>query len=247
MSKVARPLVTCSRSAVRAARISGSRWAVGSSRISRSGSASRARASASRWRSPPDTALPRGPGRGIPAVRKRFDPVQQPRLPGRVGQFAVGGGRAGQPEVLPDAGIEDMRVLGAAADHRAHVVGPVGAQVLAAQRGGAAGQVAEPEQDGGDGGLARPARADQRDPAPGGEVQVNPVQGERAVGLVPYSGVPQRHPQPPAGQRARRGRVGDRVWGRPGPRRPGSRWRVPGPSAPPPRAGRSPRRTRPVP
>ena len=152
-----------------------------------------------------------GPGRGIPAPRERLDPGQQPRLPGGLGQFAVGGGRARQPEVLPDAGIEDMRVLRAAADQRAHVVGPVGAQVVAAQRGAAAGQVAEPEQDRGDRGLPRPARADQRDPPPGHQVQVDPVQGQRAVRLVPYPGVMQRHPQRAAGQRARRGRVGDRV------------------------------------
>jgi hypothetical protein len=104
-----------------------------------------------------------------------------------------------------------MQVLGAAADHRAHVVGPVGAQVVAAQGGSAARQIAEPEQHRGHRGFPRPAWADQRDPLPGREVQVDPVQGERAVRLVPYPRVPQRHAQWAAGQRARRGRVGDRV------------------------------------
>src|SRR5207249_374616 len=75
------------------------------------------------------------------------------------------------------------------------------------------GQVAEPQQNGGRGGLARTARADQRHPPPGGEVEIYPVEGKRATWLVSDLGAAQPHPDRARGRWQRSGRVTDRIRG----------------------------------
>jgi hypothetical protein len=62
-------------------------------------------------------------GRGIPALRKGADPRQQPGPGCGVGGLLVTGAGPGEAQVLPDAGVEDVRVLRAATDDGPDVVG----------------------------------------------------------------------------------------------------------------------------
>ncbi len=144
-------------------------------------------------------ALPLAPGdggaaracRSVESVRQRPDPGQQPGPRRRLDELVVGGVRPGQAQVGGDRAREDVRILRAAADDRAHVVCVVAGQVVAAQLGGAAGQVAEPQQHGGHCGLARPVRADEGDAPAGRQVEVKSVERERPVRLVPDAGAAQ--------------------------------------------------------
>jgi len=69
--------------------------------------------------------------RRLQAFRQRLDPGQQPGLSRGGGQLIVARARLGQAEVGVDGGVEDMRVLQAAADEAAYVVGFVGGEVAA--------------------------------------------------------------------------------------------------------------------
>ena len=189
-----------------------------------------------------------GADRGVPALRQRLDPGQQPGPRGRLGQLVswLAPGRASR---MFSRMVVSNRCgsCGAAADHGAHLVGAVAGQVGAAQRGRAAGQVAEPQQHGGHRGLARPAGADQGDPPPGRQVEVHAVEGQRPARLVAHLGAAQRHPQRPGGQRAaawpaRRTGSGASSTAR----HPGRRWPGPGRAGWRPRAARSPPRRRPA-
>ena len=97
------------------------------------------------------------------ALGERLDPRQQPGPRRGVRQLLVARARPGEPEVVRDRRVEDMRVLRAAADHAAHVVGGVAREVVTAQGGGAAGQAGEAHQQGGDRGLAGAAGPDEGD------------------------------------------------------------------------------------
>ena len=211
MSRVARPAVAASRSRVRARRLSGSRCAVGSSRISTAGSASRARARASRWRWPPDRAAPCAPA--CVSHPRGSDRIQSssPARRGRVGELLVGGRRPGQAEVVAQRRVEDMRVLRAAADRGPYVVSRVAGQVVPVQGGGACAQVDETEQHAGHGGLARAVRADQGDAPSRRQVQVDAVERGRAARLIADLGAAQPHPDRAVGQPPRRGGLADGV------------------------------------
>ena len=211
ISRVVRPAVAASRSAVSARRLSGSRWAVGSSRTSTAGSASSARARASRCRCPPDSAAAVRPDRGVPAERQRGDPVQQPGAPGGRGQLGVAGLRPGQPQVVPDRRVEDVRVCRAAADHRTDVVGVVSGQVTAVQQHGARAEIDEPEQDRGHRGLSRAGGPDERDPPPRQQIKIDIPNGRWRVRRIPDRGAPDGDLHRPGRRRERMVRVAHRV------------------------------------
>ena len=61
--------------------------------------------------------------------------------------------------------------------------------LVAVEQGGAAAEFAESHQHRGQGGLAGPVGANQRDPPPGGQVEADPVQDRRPVRLVTNGGV----------------------------------------------------------
>ena len=135
---------------------------------------------------------PARPYRRLEALGERLDPGQQPGSRGGPGQLVVAGARPGQAEVVGDRRVEDVRVLRAAADEPAHVVGGVGGEVVTAQGGGAAGQVREPHQEGGDRGLARSVGADEGDTPARAEVEVEAVERERSVRAVADPGGAER-------------------------------------------------------
>ena len=147
----------------------------------------------------------------VPAPRQPLDPGQQPRRRGGVRQFPLARPRAGQLDVLPDRGVEDVGILRTAADQRADVVGTVPGQVGAAQRGTAAGELAEPQQQPGHGRLSGAAGTDQGDPPASPQIEVDPVEGERLRRVVAHPRPPQHHLQRPGGQRQRVRRVGHRL------------------------------------
>ena len=95
MNRTERSWVACSRSAVSARRVGGSRWAVGSSRSSSAGSARNARASASRCRSPPETAAPWVPtGVSQPRDRDLIHGSSRARATAPSSSSSVASGRA---------------------------------------------------------------------------------------------------------------------------------------------------------
>ena len=154
-----------------------------------------------------------GADRGIQAPGKRPDPGQQPGARGGGFQFFVGGAGAGQPQVVAEGGVEQVRVLRASADHRPDVVGRVAGQVAAVEQGGAAAELAESHQYRGQGGLAGPVGADQRDPPPGRQFEGDPVQGRGPVRLVTDGGVAQRDGERPGWQGTRSAWFADGVGG----------------------------------
>jgi hypothetical protein len=79
----------------------------------------------------------------VPAVGQRADPVEDAGAGGGRLQRGGGRGRAGQPEVLADGGVEQVGVLGGQPDDAADVRGRVLAQVVAVQRGQPAVQLPE--------------------------------------------------------------------------------------------------------
>ena len=103
-----------------------------------------------------------------------------------------------------------MRILRAAADPGPDVVGRVAGQVVPVERRGARGQVSEAEQHARDRGLSRAVGADQRDPPPGRQVEIEPVEGGPATGLIADLGPAQRHPDRAVGYLPRPGGLADR-------------------------------------
>jgi hypothetical protein len=101
----------------------------------------------------------------------------------------------------------------ASADDGPDVVGRVAGQVVAVEQGGAAAEVAEPQQHRGHAGLAGPVGADQRDPSAGRQVEADPVQGGWPVRLVTHGGVAQRDGEGPGWQVAWVARFADGVGG----------------------------------
>jgi len=150
---------------------------------------------------------------GLEALGERLYPGQQPGPCRGVRQLFVARARPGEPEVVRDRRVEDVRVLRAAADHAAHVVGGVARQIVAAESGGAAGQVDEPHQEGGDRGLARAVRADEGDAPARAEVQVQAVEGERRARAVADPGGAQRDGDRRLRRRPRPLRLAHRIGG----------------------------------
>ena len=125
-----------------------------------------------------------GADSGIPALGEGLDPGQQPGAGrGRL-ELVVGGAGAGQPQVVADGGIEQVRVLRASADDGPDIVVGVAGQIMAVEQGGAAAELAEPHQHRGQGGLAGPVRADQRDPPPGRQADSPIVTGTKKKWLI---------------------------------------------------------------
>src|SRR5262249_12049421 len=149
---------------------------------------------------------PVGADSGIPALGEGLDPGQQPGA-GRGGlKLLVAGAGAGQPQVVADGRIEQVRVLRASADDRPDVVGGAAGQCRGVEQGGAPAKVAEPQQRRGEGGLAGPVGADQRDSPAGRQLEADPVQGGRSViFLVTYRGVSQGDGERPRRQGPRVG------------------------------------------
>ncbi len=162
-------------------------------------------------------ALAAGHGRsvradpGVPPLRQGPDPGQQSGPAGRGGQLAVGGAGPGQGEVAADRGIEDVRILRAAADHGADLIGAVAAQVDAVEGDGAPGRVAEAQQHGRGRGLARTARADESNSPAWREVKIEPVERQRPVRLIPDLHAPELHMYRPSRQREGSLRLGHRL------------------------------------
>ena len=77
-----------------------------------------------------------------------------------------------------------MRILGHTGDDPAHLVGGAIGDVGSADLHPAAVRVAETQQDRGERALARPARSDHGHGRPGGDLQIDPVQGPGLVGAV---------------------------------------------------------------
>jgi uncharacterized hydrophobic protein (TIGR00271 family) len=130
---------------------------------------------------------------GVQTIGQRPDPRQQPGARGGVEQLVVGRARPGEPEIGANRVVEHVRVLRAAAYQPAQVVGCVAGQVVAAQLGGTASQIAEPQQHVRGCRLARAAAPDKGDSPARRQVEVQPVQGERCTGLIPHARTAQRH------------------------------------------------------
>src|SRR6266542_2732990 len=146
---------------------------------------------------------------GIPALRQGTDPWQQPGASGRRGQLVVGCAGPGHAEIVTDGGIEDVRILGAAADQAAHLIGGIAGQAGAVQGDGTADGVAEAQQHGGRGGLACTAGPDEGDPAARRQVKVESVKRERPVRLIPDLYSAELHVHGPGWQREGRFRLSD--------------------------------------
>src|SRR5665213_3579608 len=101
MTKVVRPFITSSSASVTRASVTGSRALVASSRIRIGGSLSKARAMASRWRSPPESR--------------------------RVAHVGVAGVRLADAQILGDRAVEQQRLL----EHDADIVAQPGEREIA--------------------------------------------------------------------------------------------------------------------
>ena len=180
MKRVEWPSVRASRSAVSASAAAGSRCSAGSSRTRMEKSASSARATATRWRCPPER---RGTGRadaGGQSGGQPGEPVAQAD-PGQHGlQLVVAGRAPAHPQVLGQGRGEEMWALFDQADHRPHLVGGQAVQRHAVERRRAGVDGQEAHQDVGQRRLAGPAPPDERHPAPRGEIEVHPAQ-DRSV------------------------------------------------------------------
>jgi hypothetical protein len=91
---------------------------------------------------------------GVEAVWQAFCPVEQPGTAQGLAQVGVAGFGPGQPQVLGQRGVEDVRVLLAQPDDRAQGVAVNGGDVHATQRHGPRGRIEEPEQHHGQRGLS---------------------------------------------------------------------------------------------
>jgi len=102
-------------------------------------------------------------------------------LAGRVRELGIRRAGLGQAQVLGDGAVEDVRILRAAADQAAHVVGVVTAQVVTAHGGDAAGQLTEPQEHCGRRRLAGAVRPDQGHSPAGRQVKVQAIERQRSV------------------------------------------------------------------
>jgi hypothetical protein len=91
----------------------------------------------------------------VQAIGQAVHPVQQPYLVQGMAQCHVVAIGPGQPQVLPDGGVEHVRVLRTESDHPADLVTAGGAYVVSAQAVGAGGEIHEAHQQGSQSCLAR--------------------------------------------------------------------------------------------
>ena len=150
-----------------ASAVSGSRCAVGSSRTRSGASARSARASTSLWRGrlralgPPRRRECRRPrGASTPTSRGAHDASALSTS----ASLAAG---PSEPDVLPDAGGEEVRVLAGDGDRLPDVLLPVLPQVSTGQRDAPFLGIEKAEEEVDDRRLARAARADEGDLSPG--------------------------------------------------------------------------------
>ena len=211
MRSIVRPAVAASRSPSRALRVPGSRWAVGSSSISKSGSASRARATASRWRWPPDSAAPWAPT-GV-SQRSGSDSIQSSNLTRAAASAScssVAPGRARRRLSRRDA----SKMCGSCGQPPIlvrNLVRGVAGQVVTVERDPPRGQLREAEEHAGHRGFPGSVRTGQGDPPPRQQIEVDAVEGSRTIGPVADLSAAQPDRYRAAGQWPRRERLAHRV------------------------------------
>ena len=216
MLTTVRPCDTRSSASVSACSVSGSTDEVASSRMSRPGSPSWARASATSWRSPTDRLVPRSPAGAVEPTGEVVEPAAEAERGEGGAHLVVGGIRSTDPHVLADGRVEQEAVLRHHPDRRS--AGRRDRRVARSTpptRTAPVGRVGQAAQQLGDRGLARARLADHRDGGAGGEVQVDAAQHLPAA--------PVREPHIVEVDRERPGRRGPRRaparprrWGWPG-------------------------------
>ena len=122
MNSVERPSVRARRSAVRASAAAASRCSAGSSRTRIGKSARRARATATRWRWPPERRAPMEPTSVARPLGRPDEPAAEADAGEDVGQLLVAGRAPADPEVLGQRGVEEVGTLLHQAHHVSHVV-----------------------------------------------------------------------------------------------------------------------------
>ena len=143
-------------------------------------SANRARATATRWRCPPESRVPHRAHRGAEGVGQPCQPGAEAH-PGQSGdEVLVGGGTPPDAEVLGQRGVEEVGSLLDQADDAANVVGGEALQWHPVERDLPGVGRQEAHEQVGQGGLAGAARADQGDATSGRQLQVHATQRGRA-------------------------------------------------------------------
>ena len=110
--------------------------------------------------------------RCVEPVGERRHPVGEPRLRERLPQRGVRRPRSGEPEVLADRRVEDVRLLPRQRKHASDVLLPQRAQIAAVEQHASFLRVEEPQQEVRDGRLPDAARADEGDPLTGLDPEV---------------------------------------------------------------------------
>ena len=152
---------------------SGSRWAVGSSRTTRSASRRNARATAIRCRWPPLSLTPSSPmGVSRPSGRSSMNAVA-PAARAAAGDLVEGRVRPGQADVLGDRPVEQVGRLRDVRDPAAPGVDVDVGEGLAADGDPARVRIDEPQQQPREGRLAGPRLADDRRPPAGRQDEVD--------------------------------------------------------------------------
>ncbi len=172
ISSVVRAPVTSSRSATSASAVAVSRCSPGSSRIRIGKSASRARASARRWRWPPDMRAPRSPT-SVASPRGSESTQSSSRACGqRVAQLVLARVALGQAQVLFQRAVEYVHVLADQPHHAPDLVAVERVDLHAVQRHRALIRE-EAQQHGSERRLARAAGADERYASARAQVEVD--------------------------------------------------------------------------
>ncbi len=156
-----------------------SRCAVGSSKTRKRAGERKARASASRWRCPPEDEPALLADVRVEPARQRVDPVEDTRPAQRLAQLFVVGARTGDAQVLADARREEVRILAREQDRPADVFLAVLAHVPSVQENAPPVGVAEAHEAVRERRLPRAARADEGDRAARRERELDPVEDRR--------------------------------------------------------------------
>ena len=187
---VVRPAASDSSAADRRISVAGSMALVASSSTSRSGSARWARATATSWRSPADSDSPRWPTGACQPAGQAGEPVGEAQLVEDAGDLGVGGAGTAVADVLGDGALEQVALL------RHHDDPPAQRGERDLARAGRptssieprTGSI-EPGEQLGERRLAAAGLADDGDPGPRRDRQVDVAQHLRAAGV----GVARRH------------------------------------------------------
>ena len=125
----------------------------------------------------------------VQAVGQRGEQFAQPRAVQGVDQLGIARVRGGVAQVGRDGVVEEVPVLRDDADGAAYGRERQVAHVDARQLDGARVDVVEPRDERGDRRLARPGGPDEREQAPGTDVEVDAVQHLLAATLVEHGDV----------------------------------------------------------